>query len=110
MQNASSDVTRLGTTHGVPYPSLLDGVSHEEVYSNGGDDQSRSEMLAWVGMHLTVDDRPFWLACEEYVGACAAAQKSEADALYAQADADGLHAYVTDESGMQIEPCFWGDF
>lgn len=109
MQNASSDVTRLGTTHGVAYPSLLDGVSHEEVYSNGGDAESRAEMLAWVGMKLMVNGRPFWLACEEYVGACAAAQKSEADAIYAQADTDGLNAYVTDDSGMQIAPCFWAD-
>ncbi|APR87849.1 hypothetical protein A7982_13198 [Minicystis rosea] len=110
MQNASSDVTRLGTTHGVPFPSLLDGVSHEEVYSNGGDAESRSEMLAWVGMKLMVGTRPFWLACEEYVGACAAAQKPDADDLYAKATSDGLNAYVTDESGMQIGPCFWGDF
>lgn len=107
MQNASSDITRKGTTHGVSYPTLLDGVSHEEVYSNGGDAESRAQMLAWAGMHLMVNGRPFWLACEEYVGACDAAAKPAADALYAQAAADGLNAYVTDESGSQIEPCFW---
>jgi cysteinyl-tRNA synthetase len=110
MQNASSDLTRLGTTHGVAYPSLLDGVSHEEVYSNGGDAQSRAEMKAWVGMKLTVNGSPFWLACEEYVGACSAAAKPEADGLYAQAAADELNAYVTDDSGMQITPCYWSDF
>lgn len=110
MQNASSDVTRKGTTHGVAYPSLLDGVSHEEVYSYGGDDQSRAEMLAWRDMMLTVAGRPFWLACEEYVGACDAASKPDAEALYAKAAADGLSAYVTDESGSQITPCFWADF
>src|SRR5947208_2151913 len=33
MQNATSDVTRLGTTGGVAFPSLLDGISHEEVYA-----------------------------------------------------------------------------
>jgi cysteinyl-tRNA synthetase len=110
MQNATSDVTRLGTTHGMAYPSLLDGISHEEVYSNGGDAQSRSEMLAWKAMHLTVAGNPFWLACEEYVGACDAADKSAANALYAQAMADGLNAYVTDASAMQTAPCFWSDF
>jgi len=110
MQNATSDVTRLGTTHGAAYPSLLDGISHEEVYSYGGDAEARSEMLAWEAMSLKVAGYPFWLACEEYVGACDAADKSAADAMYAQAAADGLNAYVTDDSGMQIAPCFWSDF
>jgi len=67
-------------------------------------------MLAWVGMNLKVNGSPFWLACEEYVGSCSAAAKGEADAIYAQAAADALNAYVTDESGMQITPCYWGDF
>jgi cysteinyl-tRNA synthetase, unknown class len=109
MQNATSDVTRKGMTNGVSFPMLLDGVSHEEVYSNGGDDQARSEMLAWVGMALTVEGHPFWLACEEYVGACSSAAKSAALLLYSQAEADGLHAYVTDESGSQTAPCTWDD-
>jgi cysteinyl-tRNA synthetase len=109
MQNATSDVTRLGTTHGVAFPSLLDGVSHEEVYSNGGDALARAEMMAWRGMGLTVNGRPLWLACEEYVGACDADSKPEADALAAQAEADGLHPYVTDASGAQQAPCVWSD-
>jgi cysteinyl-tRNA synthetase len=109
MQNATSDLTRKGQTHGVAYPSLLDGISHEEVYSNGGDAQSRAEMQAWKGLGLAVNGRPFWLACEEYVGSCSSADKSAAAALAAQAQADGLSAYVTDESGAQTAPCFWGD-
>ena len=107
MQNATGAVTRAGVTHGVPYPSLLDGVSHEEVYSNGGDAQSRAEMLAWKALGLTPGGRPFWLAVEEYVGACAPANKSAAQALEAKARADGLEPYVTDASGMQTAPCFW---
>jgi cysteinyl-tRNA synthetase len=109
MQNATSDVTRLGETHGVAYPSLLDGISHEEVYSNGGDDEARAQMLAWKDMGLTVNGFAFWTACEEYVGACSAAAKPAADALYAEAEADGLSAYVTDESGQQQGPCYWDD-
>jgi len=110
MQNATSDVTRLGTTHGEEFPSLLDGISHEEVYSNGGDEQSRSEMLAWKSMGLTVSGSPLWIACEEYVGECSAAAKSDASALYALAATDGLSAYVTDESASQQGPCYWADF
>lgn len=109
MQNATSDVTRLGVTHGVAYPSLLDGISHEEVYSNGGDDEARAQMLAWRAMGLTVNGFPFWTACEEYVGACSSASKPAALALYAEAEADGLSAYVTDDSGQQQGPCYWDD-
>jgi cysteinyl-tRNA synthetase len=107
MQNASSDTTRLGTTHGVPYPSVLDGLSHEEVYSNGGDPTSLAEMKAWKAMGLTPGGHPFWLAVEEYVGACSSAAKPAAQAMYAQAMADGFSAYVTDASSMQNAPCFW---
>ena len=32
------------------------------------------------------------------------------DPTYAMAAADGLDAYVTDDSGMQQAPCFWSDF
>ena len=76
-------------------------------YSNGGDAQSRAEMLAWKALGLTPGGRPFWLAVEEYVGACAPANKSAAQALEAKARADGLEPYVTDASGMQTAPCFW---
>jgi len=103
-------VTRLGTTHGVPYPSLLDGLSHEETYTSGTDPGIRTEMLAWKSLGLNVNGRPFWLATEDYVGACSAARKPDADAIYAEAMADGLSAYVTDDSGSQQGPCFWSDF
>jgi cysteinyl-tRNA synthetase len=107
MQNATSDVTRTGTTHGAAYPSLLDGISHEEVYTAGADPGSRTEMLAWKAMSLTVNGRPFWLAAEDYVGACNTASKPAATAIEAKAKADGLSSYVTDASGAQNAPCFW---
>lgn len=110
MQNATSDVTRLGKTHGVSVPSLLDGISHEEVYSNGGDDVARHQMLAWKSMGLTVSGNDFWIACEEYVGTCGSSGKSEAEDLTSQADADGISIYVTDESAAQQGPCFWEDY
>jgi cysteinyl-tRNA synthetase len=109
MQNATGAFTRTGTTHGVSYPSLLDGISHEDVYSNGGDAQARTEMLAWRALGLTVGGHPFWTGVEDYVGACSSAKKSEMLTLKAQADADGLSSYVTDESGQQLAPCYWGE-
>ena len=81
--------------------------SHEEVYSAGADPASRTEMLAWKAMKLTVNGRPFWLAAEDYVGACNTASKPAAKAIEAKAMADGLSSYVTDASGSQTAPCFW---
>ena len=110
MQNATSDVTRMGTTHGVPFPSLLDGVSHEEVYTQGAGPGSRTEMLAWKAMNLVVNGRPFWLAAEDYVGSCSAGAKAAQQSIAAKAAMDGLNSYVTDASAMQTKPCFWSDF
>lgn len=107
MQNGSSDVTRLGQTHGVAFPSLLDGLSHEEVYTNGGDPQAHAEMLAWKQLGLTLNGHPFWLAAEDYVGSCSAASKAEAKSIYDEAALDGLNEYVTDASAAQQAPCFW---
>ena len=110
MQNATSDIARLGVTHGASYPSLLDGVSHEEVYTSGADPTSRAEMLAWKAMGLRAGNHPFWLAAEDYVGACSAQAKAAANAVYAKAQTDGLNEYVTDASAAQSAPCFWSDF
>jgi cysteinyl-tRNA synthetase, unknown class len=109
MQNASSNTTRRGETHGVRYASLLDGVAHEEVYSHGGDAVARSEMLSWRDEKLVVNGRAFWLAVEEYVGACSSEARASAESLHAKARADGFSAYVTDESAAQMRPCFWSD-
>ena len=110
MQNATSDVTRKGTTHGVAYPSLLDGVSHEEVYTAGASPGSRAEMLAWKAMGLELGGRPLWLGAEDYVGSCAAAAKPAQQSIAQKALADGLSSYVTDASASQTAPCFWADF
>ena len=109
MQNGTSDVTRLGTTHGMRYALLLDGISHEEAYGATADPLTHGEMLAWRDMHLTSGGQPFWVGVEEYVGSCSAAAKGAANGLYARAAADGLNAYVTDDCGAQQAPCFWSD-
>lgn len=104
MQNATGDVTRMGMTHGQPYRSLLDGVSHEEPYTD--DPTGLSQMKAWQSL----TGRPLWLAIEDYVGSCDGAHKPAAIKIYQQALADGFSAYVTDASGSQNTPCFWADF
>ena len=106
MQNATSNVTRLGVTGQVPFPLLLDGVAHEEVYSPVHDTTAETELLAWSAMGLTSrDHRPFWIGVEDYVGSCRNTHAARAAA--ARATSRGFSPYASDESGGQRVVCFW---
>ncbi len=104
MQNATSAVTRLGSTHGLAYASLLDGISHEEVFEPA-DPQAQAELAAWRALALKPGGRPFWIATEDYVGSCA--NTAAAQAAYAQSRLSGFSPYATDESAGQQVVCFW---
>jgi cysteinyl-tRNA synthetase len=106
MQNATGETTRLGTTGGVAFPGLLDGIAHEEVYQPHYDQDAERELLAWkaMGMH-TKDGRPFWIAVEDYVGRCA--NRSAAGDVFRRARARDFSAYASDASGGQKVLCFW---
>jgi cysteinyl-tRNA synthetase, unknown class len=114
MQNAVTATTRSGTSHGTAFSSLLDGISVESVFANGSrvatDTGTLSEVLAWRDLGLRPGGHPFWLAVEDYVGACTAANKTTATSLYTNASAMGLSEYVTDTSGQQHTPCYWSEF
>jgi cysteinyl-tRNA synthetase len=106
MQNGTGDVTRLGTTGGVPFPTLLDGVAHEEVYEPEYDQTAEHELLAWKAMGLkTKGGHPFWIAIEDYVGSCAG--KARAEKVFTRARANGFSAYATDKSEGQKVVCYW---
>ena len=105
MQNATSDITRLGTTGGVSFPSLLDGVAHEEVYAPQQDAQAEKELQAWRGMPLTPGGQPFWIGTEDYVGSCA--NTGAARAAYTASRAQGFSPYAADASAKQQGVCYW---
>ena len=105
MQNSTSDVTRLGTTGGVAFPSLLDGIAHEELYAPSPDAQFLRELKKWQAMKLRPGGRAFWIATEDYVGSCA--NRSAARAVYTASRAQGFSPYVTDASAVQREICYW---
>ena len=105
MQNATGDVTRLGTTGGIAFPDLLDGVSHEEVYTPRRDAMTEKELQSWRDMHLMPGGRPFWIGTEDYVGSCANTQKARA--AYASSRAQGFSPYATDQSASQQSICYW---
>lgn len=106
MQNATSDVTRLGKTGGLDFPSLLDGISHEEVYAPTFDSSSEKELIAWRDMKLMPGGKPFFIATEDYVGSCTATAKAKA--AYDKSRANNFSPYATDASGGQKVVCFWG--
>ena len=105
MQNATSDVTRLGKSGGASFPSLLDGISHEEVFAPEADAGAQSELTAWKKMNLRAGGRAFWIGTEDYVGRASntALQKK----VYAQSRALGFSPYCADESGKQQTVFYW---
>ena len=106
MQNATSDVTRLGKTGGIPFPLLLDGVAHEEVYAPRYDESAEAELLAWRAMRLSNrGQRPFWIGVEDYVGSCRNTNAARTTAT--RAKARGFSPYASDESSGQRTVCFW---
>ncbi|WP_232450770.1 endo alpha-1,4 polygalactosaminidase [Burkholderia ubonensis] len=106
MQNATSDVTRLGTTGGVKYASLLDGVAHEEVYKPSYDQGAEQQLLNWKSMNLAPGGHPFWIATVDYVGSCT--NTADASSAYTSARSHGFSPYVSDASAGQGTVCYWG--
>jgi cysteinyl-tRNA synthetase len=101
MQNGTADETRLGTTGGLSFPSLLDGISHEEVYAPAYDSQAEMELLAWQAL----GQPNFWIATEDYVGSCSNA--SGAMSVYQKSRAHGFSPYASDASAGQRVVCYW---
>ena len=93
---ARRDAAR-GRTGGLDFPTLLDGISHEEVYAPGVDDQAQAELLAWAGLGLRPNGHAFWIATEDYVGGCGA--RSAARTAYENSRAHGFSPYATNRSG-----------
>lgn len=106
MQNATSDVTRLGTTGGVPFSSLLDGVAHEEVYQPSYDSTAQTELLNWQSLGLHPGGNPFWIATLDYVSSCT--NTTAAWSAYSQSRSHGFSPYVSDSSAGQNVVCYWG--
>ncbi len=106
LQNATSDVTRLGTTGGLPFPTLLDGVVHEEVYSPSFDAMAEREMVLWQALGIrSVNGSPFFVGVEDYVGSCA--NVAGAKAAYAKSWEHGFSPYASDASRSQRVICSW---
>jgi cysteinyl-tRNA synthetase len=106
MQNATSDVTRLGRAGDSTFPALLDGISHESPYTDQPDPAIEAELLAWKELRLKPGGRAFFIGTEDYVGSCRA--RARAARLYARSRDRGFSPYVTDASAGQRVVCWWG--
>ncbi len=104
MQNATGNATRLGFSAGIPFPTLLDGVSAEEVYQPYSATRE-AELVAWQSLGLVFNQRPFSITTEDYVGDCTST--SRAQAIYDQSRARGFSPYVTISSADQNTVCYW---
>lgn len=109
MQNATSDTTRLGKATGasgtVAYPSLLDGIAHEEVYKPSFDSGAESEMTNWSLMNLTPGGRKFFIGTLDYVGICG--NTTDAKSAFQSSRARGFSPSVSDASASQQTVCYW---
>lgn len=105
MQNATSDVTRLGRTEAGPFPALLDGIAHEQVFAPTLDEEALGQLEEWKKMKLTVAGRPFFIGVEDYVGSCR--NRARAERAYAESRKRGFSPYASDASAGQQRICYW---
>ncbi|ACC72301.1 endo alpha-1,4 polygalactosaminidase [Paraburkholderia phymatum] len=106
MQNATGRTTREGSTGGVAFAALLDGVAHEEVYAPKYDASAEAELAVWQAMTLTPNGHAFWIATLDYVGGCDASTRARR--VFARSRAKGFVPYASDSSARQGVVCYWG--
>lgn len=116
LQNGTGPVTRAGTlTDGRAFAALLDGVSHESVFTQPDDAADAeqeinrietdgvvlAELRAWRDLGLRPGGRPLLVGISEYVnGYDQAANAARARKL---GEAEGFTTIVADRSGGQQE-------
>jgi cysteinyl-tRNA synthetase len=106
MQNGTGPVTRLGTTGGVRFATLLDGIAHEEVWKPAPDPEAEAELVAWRDLGLrNGQGTPFWIGTVDYVGGCN--QVAAAREVFDKSRARGFSPWVSDASDKQQVVCRW---
>ena len=106
MQNATSDVTMKGTSGGVSFPLLLDGISHEAVYAPRFDETAEAQLKAWRELGLSPSGQRFFIGTEDYVAGCD--QYDAARIVYAQSRENGFSPYAFVLCCGQFVECYWG--
>jgi cysteinyl-tRNA synthetase len=89
----------------VAFPSLLDGIAHEEVYKPTYDSDVEAELVNWSGMNLTPGGRKFWIGTLDYVNSCT--NTTAAESAFQSSRARGFSPSVSDSSAGQQTVCYW---
>lgn len=113
--NATSAAIRTAAVHGVPYPSLLDGVVHEEAFTQATTTAEATQAIyhvatnpdvvtqldAWKGLALQPGGHPFWIGTLDFVNTCTnTADVAKVEEL---ARTHGYSPSVSDKSaGLQV--------
>jgi cysteinyl-tRNA synthetase len=95
--NATADATRTGTTHGVAFAGLLDGVVRESALTPTPNKSATAELSRWAKMGLQPGGRPFWVGTLDF-----GQDPARARATYEASRTLGFSPYVADASaGLQ---------
>ena len=101
--NATADATRTGTTHGVAFATLLDGVVRESALAPTPSTYATAELSKWAAMGLRPGGRPFWVGTLDF-----GADPARVQATYAASRALGFSPYVADASAGLQGVFYWG--
>jgi cysteinyl-tRNA synthetase len=107
MQNATSDITRLGRAgaRAEPFAALIDGVSRESVFAPTLDAAGLRHLQAWRDLDLTPGGNLFFIGSEDYVGSCQ--ETAAARRVIADSQRQRFSPYVSDASAGQQRVCYW---
>ena len=105
MNHATGDFTRLGTTGGVAFPTLIDGVNQEGVYIPNFQAELETQLDAWQAMKMTRGGQPFWVATTDYVGGCD--DLTTAKSAFDRSRARGFSATATNTALRADVVCYW---
>ncbi len=112
MGNATGNTTRLGNATSasgtVAFPTLLDGIAHEEVYKPTYDSSVEAELVKWSGMNLTPGGRKFWIATLDFVSTCI--NTTDAQSAFQSSRSRGFSPSVSDSSAGLQTVCYWPAF
>jgi cysteinyl-tRNA synthetase len=104
MQNAVGENTFEGTTGGVAFTSLLDGIVGENTFTPlpRGDASLLSDLKLWQGLNLMPGGRPFFIGTLEYLDSCD--DTANLTKVVDLGKSNGFTSYVSVESLNEICP------
>lgn len=106
MQNAAGEQTLEGTTGGVSFTSLIDGIVGENTFTPlpNGDPSLLADLLLWKNLNLKPGGNSFFIGTLEYVSNCNDA--TNIGKVVTLGNTNGFTSYVSLESLSTICP-YW---